>query len=213
MPGQEYGNAIADVLFGTVNPSARLPITFPNKENEVGMSQDQYPGTKGISVYSEGMEVGYRWYNAHNVKPAFAFGHGLSYTQFEYSDLQINQRSVSVKIHNTGDVDGAEVPQLYLGFPTSAHEPPKQLKGFQKVHLKAGKKAKVTFPLTDRDFSIWDFSLPPAIAPTEPLSKTLTIATIISRPLLLQVLWTTAVHFARQILTATRTHWLTELAG
>lgn len=158
MPGQEYGNAIADVLFGTVNPSARLPVTFPNKENEVEMSKDQYPGTNGISVYSEGMEVGYRWYNAHNVKPAYAFGHGLSYTQFEYSDLQISQRSVSVKIKNTGDVDGAEVPQLYLGFPASAQEPPKQLKGFQKIHLKAGRKKKVTFPLTDRDFSIWEFS-------------------------------------------------------
>merc|ERR1712070_964192 len=129
-------------------------------ENEVEMTPDMYPGKNGISVYSEGLEVGYRWYNAHNVKPAFAFGHGLSYTQFEYSDLQINQRSVSISVKNTGDVDGAEVPQLYLGFPASAQEPPKQLKGFQKIQLKSGASATVTFPLTDRDFSIWEFSLP-----------------------------------------------------
>jgi hypothetical protein len=160
MPGQEYGNAIADVLCGEVNPSAKLPLTFPNKENEVEMTPDMYPGKNGISVYSEGLEVGYRWYNAHNVKPAFAFGHGLSYTQFEYSDLKVSQRSVSCSVKNVGDVDGAEVPQLYLGFPASAQEPPKQLKGFKKIQLKAGASATVTFPLTDRDFSIWDFSLP-----------------------------------------------------
>jgi len=160
LPGQEYGNAIADVLFGQVNPSARLPITFPTKENEVEMTTDMYPGTNGVSVYSEGLEVGYRWYNAHDVTPAFAFGHGLSYTQFEYSDLKVDQRSVSVSVKNVGDVDGAEVPQLYLGFPASAQEPPKQLKGFQKIQLKAGASATVTFPLTDRDFSIWEFSLP-----------------------------------------------------
>merc|ERR1719473_1511603 len=120
------------------------------------MTPDMYPGTgdsKGknvVSVYSEGLEVGYRWYTAHKVKPAFAFGHGLSYTQFEYSDLKVEQRSVSVSVKNVGDVDGAEVPQLYLGFPASAQEPPKQLKGFQKVTLKAGASETVTFELTDR---------------------------------------------------------------
>jgi len=157
-PGQEYGNAIADVLFGDVNPSARLPLTFPNSENDINMTQEMYPGKNGISVYSEGLEVGYRWYNAHDVAPAFPFGHGLSYTPFLYSGLKVQGRTVSCSVKNTGDVDGAEVPQLYLGFPASAQEPPKQLKGFQKVMLKAGDSATVTFELADRDLSIWDVS-------------------------------------------------------
>lgn len=82
MPGQEYGNAIVDVLFGAVNPGARLPITFPNAENEVNFTQGMYPGKNGVSVYSEALEIGYRWYNAHSVVPAFPFGHGLSFTSF-----------------------------------------------------------------------------------------------------------------------------------
>jgi len=156
MPGQEYGNAIGDVLFGMVNPSARLPVTFPAAENDIGMIDDQYPGRNGISTYSEGLEVGYRWYSAHGATPAFAFGHGLSYTQFEYSDLRIQERSISCVVKNIGEVDGAEVPQLYLGFPAAANEPPKQLKGFTRVTLKAGASTTVSFKVTDRDLSIWD---------------------------------------------------------
>merc|ERR1712000_566688 len=156
MPGQEYGNAITDILFGEVNPTAWLPITFPKAENEMKMTKKMYPGQNGISSYSEALEVGYRWYNAHNVIPAFAFGHGLSYTQFQYSSLKIQGRSVSCSVTNTGKVDGAEVPQLYLGFPSPAQEPPKQLKGFKKIGLKAGASAIVTFHLADRDLSIWE---------------------------------------------------------
>merc|ERR1712000_290612 len=98
MPGQEYGNAITDILFGEVNPTAWLPITFPKAENEMKMTNKMYPGQNGISIYSEALEVGYRWYNAHNAIPAFAFGHGLSYTQFQYSSLKIQGRSISCSV-------------------------------------------------------------------------------------------------------------------
>lgn len=158
MPGQEYGNAITEVLFGDANPGGRLPITFPKIENEMNFTEDMYPGTGGISVYSEALEVGYRWYNAHSVTPAFGFGHGLTFSTFQYSDLKIEGRSISCKVTNSGDRNAIEVPQLYLGFPAVAKEPPKQLKGFQKVHLKAGESTSVTFKLTDRDLSVWDTS-------------------------------------------------------
>merc|ERR1712038_133319 len=86
MPGQEYGNAITDILFGDVNPAGKLPITFPKVENEMNLTQHQWPGTNGISLYSEGLNVGYRWYATHDVSPAYPFGHGLSYTSFVYND-------------------------------------------------------------------------------------------------------------------------------
>lgn len=156
MPGQEYGNAIVDVLFGDVNPSAKLPITFPKIENEVGFAEEQYPGKNGVSLYSEGLEVGYRWYAAHDVQPAFPFGHGLSYTNFEYSNLTIVGDTVSCQVKNAGSVDGAEIVQLYLGFPKQAGEPPKQLKQFQRVSLSSGKQATVSLQLDDLSLSIWD---------------------------------------------------------
>merc|ERR1712137_243411 len=161
MGGQEVGNAVADVLFGDVNPSGRLPISFPNKENETITTVEQWPGVEdddGVlqSNFSEKLEVGYRWYNAHDVKPAYSYGHGLSYTTFEYSDITVDGRAVSFVVKNDGKRDGAEVPQLYLDFPESAEEPPRQLKGFKKILLEAGKKETVTFELSDRDLSIWD---------------------------------------------------------
>lgn len=156
MPGQEYGNAIADVLFGDVNPSAKLPITFPKIENEVGFAEEQYPGKNGVSLYTEGLEVGYRWYAAHNVEPAFPFGHGLSYTNFEYSSLTVEGDTVSCQIKNVGSVEGAEIVQLYLGFPEQAGEPPKQLKQFQRVNLSPGQAATLSLQLDDMSFSIWD---------------------------------------------------------
>eukprot|EP00055_Hartaetosiga_balthica_P011579 m.53075 g.53075 ORF g.53075 m.53075 type:complete len:739 (-) comp7652_c0_seq1:124-2340(-) len=158
MPGQEFGNAATEVLFGDVNPSAKLPLTFPNIENEVGFTVRQYPGLDNAAqaYYDEELLVGYRWYDARGVTPAFPFGHGLSYTTFHYSDLAISGMNISATITNTGSVAGAEVPQLYLGFPSSAGEPPQQLKGFEKVHLGAGQSTTVTFNLRDRDLSIWD---------------------------------------------------------
>jgi len=165
MPGQEVGNALADIIFGDVNPSGRLPLTLPNKENET-LTPAQWPGVaidkqgKDLQAnYSEKLEVGYRWYNAHSVVPAFPFGHGLSYTDFSYSGLTVDNRTVSFQVTNIGDLAGAEVAQLYLDFPAAAGEPPRQLKGFRKLRLKAGKARDVAFKLTDRDLSIWDTEL------------------------------------------------------
>merc|ERR1712107_86696 len=107
-----------------------------------------------------GLEVGYRWYSAHDVKPAFWFGTGLSYTQFRYTDLDVQGASgryvVSVMLHNVGQVDGSDVAQAYLRFPTSSGEPPLQLKAFKKSFLRAGSSARIRFLLEPMDFSIWD---------------------------------------------------------
>jgi beta-glucosidase len=163
MPGQEVGNAIADVLFGDVNPSGRLSFTMPNIENEQQMTQSQWPGlpasNPAVAEYSEGLFFGYRWYDQHNVNPLFPFGHGLSYTRFKYENLQLDPsrpRCITFDLINRGEVDGAEVWQLYLGFPPAAGEPPKVLRGFQKVQLAAGGRFQAQWTLTERDMSIWD---------------------------------------------------------
>jgi beta-glucosidase len=162
MPGQEEGNAIADVLFGEVDPGGRLPVTFPNIENEVNFTLAQYPGLPTnnplIANYTEMLEIGYRWYQTHNVQPKFAFGHGLSFTTFAYSNLAVSGRDITFTVANNGSRAGYEVPQLYLTFPASAGEPPLQLKGFQKLSLDAGASTTVTFTVQDRDLSIWDVS-------------------------------------------------------
>lgn len=160
MPGQEAGNAVADVLFGAFNPSGRLPLTFPTQENPTNFTQEQYPGEPWYfpenANYSEGLFVGYRWYDAHGVTPLFPFGHGLSYTSFKYSGLVASAHNVSVSVTNIGSVDGSEVAQLYLTFPPGAGEPPRVLKGFQKVFIPAGATVTVTFPLMNVDLAIWD---------------------------------------------------------
>lgn len=161
LPGQEDGNAIADVLFGKVNPSGRLPLTFPIADSQVPFpSQNQYPGVNDQEPYDEGLLVGYRWYDAKNAQPLFPFGHGLSYSQFDYSNLQIsgsNPATVSVTITNRGKWGGSEVAQLYVAFPAGAGEPPKGLRGFKKVDIPVGQSKVVTFDkLQSRDFSIWD---------------------------------------------------------
>jgi len=171
LPGQEYGNAVADVLFGKVNPSARLPITMPNKENEVGFSKAQFPGVRTPenplpnAFYVEGLQVGYRWYHANQVTPLFPFGHGLSYTTFEYSNIAVQKGSsdkefltVSATVSNAGSTHtGAEVAQLYVTFPTLAFEPPVQLKAFVKTKALAPSESQsVTFTLRKQDLSIWD---------------------------------------------------------
>jgi beta-glucosidase len=163
-PGQEYGNAVSDILFGDVNPSARLHTTMPKVENEMNMSKSQWPGVGGMfglgktATYSEKLEVGYRWYSAHGVIPAFPFGHGLSYAAFEYSHLDITTNAVAFDVTNVGKVTGDEVAQVYVTFPKSANEPPKQLKGFTKIQLNPREKKTVTINLSTRVFSIWDVS-------------------------------------------------------
>jgi len=158
MPGQEEGNAIADVLFGDVVPGGKLPVTFPNMENEVGFKPDEYPGVNLEEYYREQLNVGYRWYNSHSVSPKFPFGFGLSYTQFSLSGIKISGRDVSVNLQNVGKMPGSEVVQLYIEFPSSTGEPPLQLKGFHKVTLDPSKSRTVQFKLSDRDLSIWDVS-------------------------------------------------------
>jgi beta-glucosidase len=111
--------------------------------------------------YSEGVLVGYRWYDARNQEPLFPFGYGLSYTTFRYGDLQIErtgdeEAAVNVRITNTGTREGAEVVQLYLGSPAAAEEPPKQLKGFEKVLLKPGETKTATMKLDRNSFAAWD---------------------------------------------------------
>jgi len=172
LPGQEYGTAMADVLWGDYAPTARLPMTMPASETDLGFTQEQYPGvevphtiprptptgTVMRSTYTEKLEVGYRYYDAHNVEPAFPFGHGLTYTTFEYGQPKVSEDRSSVKfsVKNTGERDGTEVVQLYISFPSAAGEPPKQLKGFQQVYVVKGDSQQVQLPLNDRSFSIWD---------------------------------------------------------
>lgn len=159
MPGQEEGNAIADVLTGNVNPSGRLPLTFPKIENEMQFTKNQYPGIDLETNYTEQLNVGYRWYATHQVTPAFPFGHGLCYTSFQYQNLTISKQSIQFTLTNTGKRLGAEVSQLYLVFPSSAGEPPLQLKGFQKNTLKPNETISVNLPLSERIFSVWDESI------------------------------------------------------
>ena len=159
LPGQEYGSALADVLFGAVNPTGHLPLSLPNKENEVEFTESQFPGVDKTATYSEGMLIDYRWYTANSVKPAFPFGHGLSYTTFEYEELVVasDGREVTASVKNTGSTSGSATPQMYLTFPASANTPPLQLKGFVKTSvLQPGEKEKVSFALRDRDLSTWN---------------------------------------------------------
>ena len=162
-PGQENGNALAQVLFGDVNPSAKLPVTIPASSNQVPTSTTaQFPGVSGHVSYSEGLQIGYRWYDANNVAPLYPFGFGLSYTTFGYSNLTVSAVSPSGQVQigfdltNTGGRTGAEVPQLYLGFPPAAGEPPKLLKGFQRISLSPGQTQHVTFNLDWEDLANWD---------------------------------------------------------
>ena len=162
-PGEQDGNAIAAVLFGDVDPSGRLPQTFPASDDEVPASTvGQWPGSGDgqDASFSEALDVGYRWYDATKVAPLFPFGYGLSYTTFSYRRLRIEKKgpgfSVSFVVRNTGARAGAEVAQLYIDDPAAAGEPPKQLKGFDKVFLRPGKSRRVTIPLTPRSFSVWD---------------------------------------------------------
>jgi len=165
LPGQQYGQAITDVLFGDVNPSAKLTFTLPKIENEMEITQSQWPGVGGLAgfgltaTYTEKLEVGYRWYHAHSVEPAYAFGHGLSYTSFNYSSIHVDDKCVvTFDVENVGQKNGAEVAQLYLTFPVMAQEPPRQLKGFKKIALNQGQKKKLSLQLSPRDMSIWDVS-------------------------------------------------------
>jgi len=179
-PGQIGFRAFAEIVSGKTNPSAKLPITIEKKfedspgygylpdgaELYTGWDQDHRIIDPILDVYyDEGVFVGYRWYESKNIQPLYAFGYGLSYTSYAYSNLVLDQQSISsgsslklsVDIKNTGAMDGKEIVQLYVqDIESSVPRPIKELKGFQKVHLKAGSKATIHFTLVERDFSFWD---------------------------------------------------------
>jgi beta-glucosidase len=162
-PGQQDGTAMAALLFGDVNPSGKLPVTFPKSLSDVPASTTaQWPGQNGQVQYSEGVDVGYRWYQAKNIAPLFQFGFGLSYTSFGFSNLHVSAMgangtaTVTATITNTGSKAGADVAQLYVGDPATTGEPPSQLKGFQRVNLQPGAGSTVSFPVTLHDLAYWN---------------------------------------------------------
>jgi beta-glucosidase len=164
MCGEAGGGAVAGVLFGEVNPSGKLTVTFPKRIEDLA-AFPEFPGENGRNIYTEGIYVGYRYFDVKKIEPLFPFGHGLSYTTFEYSNLKISKDSiaegdgldVSFIIKNTGGFDGAETAQLYIAPPECRlRRPPKELKGFEKVFIRKGEDRAVTLKLSGRDFMYYD---------------------------------------------------------
>ncbi len=164
-PGQGDGTALAAVLFGNADPSGHLPVTFPTAVTKSPVSTPaQFPGVDGTVDYSEGVDVGYRWYDATGTTPLFPFGFGLSYTTFRYGDPTVQVRTqdgrpvvtATVRVTNTGDRAGADVAQLYLGQPPVAGNPPRQLEAFHRVSLAPGQSRRITFTLGGDQIAYYD---------------------------------------------------------
>ena len=164
LPGEQVGPAIVDILIGNVIPQAKLPITLPNIDNEQKFTVEQYPGIPNVHgfplevTYTEGQIVGYRWYDKHNVKPAFAFGHGLSYGAVTYGSLVTTSRTVSWKLTQPTEPTTCETSQLYIGYPSASSDPlvpTKVLRYFEK-QCGADIGTELSYTLTDRDVSNWD---------------------------------------------------------
>ena len=164
-PGQTSGTSLASVLFGQTDPGGHLPVTFPASLSQVPASTTaQFPGNGSTVQYSEGVDVGYRWYDTKSIAPLYPFGFGLSYTRFAFSQLSVSRQvtdgtqdvRVSAVVTNTGHRTGSEVAQLYLGDPAGTGEPPRQLAGFRRVSLAPGASARVSFVLTPQQESWWD---------------------------------------------------------
>lgn len=158
-PGQEGGNAIANILTGVVNPSGKLPETFALKLSDTP-TFNYYQKDSINSYYTEGIYVGYRHYDSKNVTPLFPFGHGLSYTNFTYNGLKINKKgckhTITFNITNTGNVDGAEVAQLYLkDVKASEDRPEKELKNFEKVYLKKGESKTISLEISKQQLAFF----------------------------------------------------------
>ena len=182
LPGQESGNSIVDVLYGDVSPSGRMPFTIAKNESDYGhlLNATIGSGPYPQSNFTEGLYIDYRHFDKYNITPRYEFGFGLSYTTFSYADLSIESLSgdvsafphdeeivpqggpsalwdnlfnVTISLTNTGSVEAAEVPQLYVGIPTA---PAKQLRGFERVHVPCNESVRVSFALTRRDLSVWD---------------------------------------------------------
>lgn len=173
--GNKGADAVANILFGDVNPSAKLPMTFPKSEADLPHPTVAAPppGSKGddnqkdpgnahatFSVdYTEGVQVGYKWYDAQHKPVLFPFGHGLSYTTYAYSDLKVNpgqQTTVTFTLKNAGSRAGDEIAEVYAGLPEAAQEPPKRLVGWSKVHLEPGESKEVTVTVPQKYLSIFD---------------------------------------------------------
>ncbi|OEV32188.1 hypothetical protein AN219_00445 [Streptomyces nanshensis] len=165
-PGARGGAATARLLWGDVNPSGKLPQTFPARENEVpANTRAQYPGVNGTARYTEGVHVGYRWYDKTGTEPLFPFGHGLSYSGFSYSDLRLEKSSggpgdpvsLSFTVTNTGTRAGSEAAQVYVSKPdTEADSPPRELAGYRKVSLAGGESRELRIEVDPRQLSYWD---------------------------------------------------------
>ena len=163
-PGMENGHAVASVLLGKVNPSGKLPVSFPVRlEDSPAFINASYPGCREVN-YGEGIFVGYRYYDKKDMGVLFPFGHGLSYTTFSYGRLKLPRRvragaevKVSLEVTNTGQAAGKEVVQLYVSdLKSSLPRPPKELKGYSKVELKPGETKIVEFVLNERSLAFYD---------------------------------------------------------
>ncbi len=164
--GMEAGHAFADILMGDANPGGKMPITLPARlEDTAPIALNDYNAKE--SMYTEGVFIGYRWFEQQKIKPIFTFGHGLSYTNFTLSDISLSSASitnnediiVTAMVKNIGDVAGAEVVQLYLrDLVSSVERPAKELKGFDKVYLEPGESKQICITLNTRDLSFWDVS-------------------------------------------------------
>lgn len=173
-PGEQGGNAIAGILFGDVNPSGRLNCSVPRSVGHLPVTYDYKPSARGINREPGTPEKPGRDYVFSSPTPLFAFGHGLSYTTFEYSDLKIDNNAsaktvkVSVNVRNTGRRDGKEVVQLYVNDRVSSvTTPQKMLKGFDKIELKAGEQKTVTFDLPYDELALWNASMQRVVEPGE----------------------------------------------
>jgi beta-glucosidase len=162
-PGQQDGTAIASLLFGSSDPSGHLTVTFPASLAQVPASTAaQWTGQNGTVQYSEGIDVGYRWYDTKGLTPLFPFGYGLSYTSFSFSNLKVGTlpaggaATVTATVTNTGSRAGADVAQLYVSDPSASAQPPRQLEGFARVSLAPGASQTVTFPLTQQNLQYWN---------------------------------------------------------
>jgi beta-glucosidase len=164
--GMEAGNALADLLLGDANPSGKLPFTWPKRlADSPAHALDAYPGRDGVVEYKEGLYVGYRWFDERKVEPLFSFGHGLSYTTFECSNVNLKQGpdagvptlEVTCDVTNTGARAGAQVVQAYVhDVECSLPRPPQELKGYAKVMLAPGETRRVSLLLPPRSFAFWD---------------------------------------------------------
>ena len=168
-PGDEGGWATANLLTGKVSPAGRLPITWGKALTDYPATDPRHPerskkGVDGKTTYSEGVNVGYRWFDKEGIDPLFPFGFGLSYTTFEYSGLAISKTpdgglDVNVTIKNTGGMDSDEVPQVYLGAPASIPDgvqfPLRALVAFDRVHMRKGESRQITLHVAPRQLQYW----------------------------------------------------------